>query len=497
MPLATILCYAAKCSIVVLYWFLFEHKAVFSMDSGTKSQKSSIERFWARYFDLLKLFRVPEKFHPWYQRHIQAFIDVHPSTRLQRHTSKSLQSYLEKLGNSDQISDWVFRQKIDALRLLFCHLLKFSWAKSFDWDKWAVNYKSPDKEQQGVEYSYAMIDKSVDEAENYLGNRFPDIYRKFLIAIRIPDYSNNTEKSYLGWVVRFLRFHPERHPCNCSEPEVASFLEHLAIKRKVAGATQAQALNALVFFFARVLEQPLGEIGPFKRPKKAKRLPTVLSQNEMKSILFHLRGMTGLMVHLMYGTGLRVTECVSLRILDLDFEYRNIVVRQSKGKKDRSVPMPDILIEHLQKQISFVKKLHIEDASAGCGTVYIPEALSRKYPNAKNELRWKYLFPASRLAKDPRSDVVRRHHIHKSVIQKAIKQATAKVGITKRVTSHTMRHSFATHLLESGADIRTVQELLGHADVSTTMIYTHVVSRGGMGVRSPLDGLNSVNNLVD
>ncbi len=466
------------------------------MDSGIQSQNSSIDRFWTRYFEVLKLFRVPERSIPWYQKHIQAFIAAHPSTRLQEHTPESLQRFLEQLGCNEQIGEWVFRQKVDALRLLFCHLLKFSWAKSFDWNMWSVGAESLGKDQPSVEYSYRMIDKGVDEAGNYLAKIFPEIYRKFLVAIRMPDYSINTEKSYLSWIVRFLRFHPERHPYNFSEPDVASFLEHLAIKRKVAGATQAQALNALVFFFARVLERPLGEIGPFKRPQRPKRIPTVLSPNEMQSILSHLRGMTGLMVHLMYGTGLRVTECVRLRILDLDFEYRNIVVRQSKGKKDRSVPMPDMLVEHLQRQIQFVQEQHMRDSAAGCGTVYIPEALSRKYPNAKNELRWRYLFPANRLARDPRSDVVRRHHIHQTVVQKAIRQAAMKAGIVKRVTSHTMRHSFATHLLESGADIRTVQELLGHSDVSTTMIYTHVVGRGGHAARSPLDRLNRSSSII-
>ncbi len=464
------------------------------MDPGIQSQKSSIDRFWARYTEVLKLFRIPERSLPWYQKHIQAFIDDHHGVRLQEHTPESLQRFLEKLGRNDQISDWLFRQKVDALRLLFCHLLRLSWAKSFDWDLWSAGAQSLGRDHPTVARSYEMIDKSVDEAGNYLGKRFPDIYRKFLVAIRMPDYSINTEKSYLSWIVRFLRFHPERLPYNCSEAEVASFLEHLALKRKVAGATQAQALNALVFFFAKVLEQPLGEIGPFKRPKQPKRIPTVLSPREVEAIFSHLDGANGLMIRLMYGTGMRVMECVRLRILDLDFEYRNIIVRQSKGKRDRSVPMPDILVEHLKRQIRFVKERHIRDTEAGFGTVYLPDALSRKYPNAKNELRWQYLFPASKLAQDPRSDVVRRHHIHQTVIQKAVKQASEKAGISKRVTSHTMRHSFATHLLESGADIRTVQELLGHSDVSTTMIYTHVVCRGGQGVRSPLDRIQQNSN---
>ncbi len=462
------------------------------MDSGIKPTQSSIDRFWARYTEVLKLFRVPEKAIPWYQKHVQAFIDDHSGIRLQEQTPESLQRWLEILGRNDQIDDWLFRQKVDALRLLFCHLLRVSWATSFDWNLWTAGAQSLGKDHPTVARSYEMIDQSVDNSENYLGTRFPDIYRKFLIAIRIPDYSINTERSYLGWIIRFLRFHPNKHPIDCSEAEVASFLEYLAIKRKVAGATQAQALNALVFFFARVLEQPLGEIGPFKRPKQPKRIPTVLSHREMESMLAHLRGMNGLMIHLMYGTGMRVMECVRLRIMDLDFDYRHIMVRQSKGKKDRSVPMPEMLVDRLQQQIRYVKELHERDTAAGFGGVYIPEALSRKYPNAKNELRWQYLFPASRLAQDPRSDVVRRHHIHQASIQRAIKRAAEEVGITKRVTSHTMRHSFATHLLESGADIRTVQELLGHSDVSTTMIYTHIVGRGGQGVRSPLDGLQRV-----
>ena len=273
------------------------------------------------------------------------------------------------------------------------------------------------------------------------------------------------------------------------ESDVASFLEHLTLKRKVSGATQAQALNALVFFFARVLEQPLGDVGPFKRPKKPKRLPTVLSSQEVKALLRNLTGNNRLMVYLMYGSGMRVMECVRLRILDLDFDYKQILVRCGKGNKDRSVPMPGSLSDALQAQVERVKQIHEEDLAAGYGAVYLPGALARKYPNAEKELRWQYLFPASRIAQDPRTGSVRRHHIHQSVIQRCIKQAAEQIGINKRVTSHTMRHSFATHLLETGTDIRTIQALLGHADVSTTMIYTHIAGVGSHGARSPLDRL--------
>jgi integron integrase len=459
------------------------------MDSGGNPIAHRVEQFWIRYIDVLKLFRIPERSLPWYRRNVQEFIDAHPETRLQAHTPETIEQWLQHIGRSERLTDWQFRQKVDALRLLFSHLLKVPWAGSFDWDRWSSGAKSLGRNHPTVARSYEMIDVAVAEAGNPFGKEFPELYRKFLVAIRIPDYSINTEKSYLGWINRFLRFHGNKFPDTCTEKEVASFLEHLAIQRKVASATQAQALNALVFFFSRVLERPLGEIGSFQLSKKPRRLPTVLSPREVAAILDLLNGTHDLMIRLMYGSGLRVMECVRLRILDLDFEYRQLMIRAAKGKKDRTVPMPEILITRLKKQVNWVQYLHAKDLEAGFGTVYMPDALARKYPSAEKELRWQYLFPASRVARDPRSNVLRRHHIHQSVIQRAIRQAAAQAGITKRVTSHTMRHSFATHLLESGSDIRTVQALLGHADVSTTMIYTHVVGRGGQGARSPLDRL--------
>ncbi|MEW8508717.1 MAG: integron integrase [Candidatus Thiodiazotropha sp.] len=448
-----------------------------------------IERFWTGYFSVLKQFRIPKRVIPWYQRHVQGFIDNHPMVRLQAQTPETLQEWLENLSRNSAIQDWQFRQKVDALRLLFAHFLRFDWARRFDWDGWASNAQSLGKDHPTVARTYEMIDKAVNDPQNPLGQSFPEIYRKFLTVIRLSDYAPNTERSYLGWINRFLQFHHRKCPFDTSEREVSSFLEHLAINRKVSGATQGQALNALVFFFARILERPLGEIGPFKRPKRARRLPTVLSTNEIETLFSHLQPTHALMIRLMYGTGMRVMECVRLRVLDLDFDYRHILVRAGKGNKDRCVPMPESLIPALQYQIRRVSQVHKQDVEAGFCSVFLPDALARKYPNADKELRWQFLFPASRIAQDPRTGIARRHHIHQTVIQKGIKQAAAKAGILKRVTSHTLRHSFATHLLESGADIRTVQDLLGHADVSTTQIYTHVVGRGSQGVKSPLDRL--------
>ncbi len=459
------------------------------MDSAHDDEDPRVGRFWRQYAEVLRTFKVPSKSLPWYRRHIEGFITDHPHLRLRAHTPESIAKWLESVGRSPQISDWQFRQKGHAVKLLICHMLRLPWGSGFDWDRWSEAAQALEANHPTIARTYEMIDRAVEQAGNPLGKKFPDIHRKYLVAIRIPDYAANTERAYLGWINRFLYFHHAKHPSDCAEAEVASFLEHLALERKVSSATQAQALNALVFFFSQVLERPLGEIGPFKRPQRPRRLPTVLSPSEIRAVFSHLSGMNRLMIHLMYGTGMRVMECVRLRLLDLDFDYRNILVRCSKGKKDRSVPMPELLLDPLRAQVEAVRQQHLGDLDAGLGSVYLPGALSRKFPNADKELRWQYLFPASRVSEDPRSGIYRRHHIHQTVIQRQIKIAADQAGIGKRVTSHTLRHSFATHLLEAGSDIRTIQELLGHADVSTTMIYTHVAGRGGQGARSPLDRL--------
>jgi len=459
------------------------------MELNTTATDSSIARFWPNYLNILKTFRIPEKVQPWYRRHIETFISDHPSIRLQQHSSESVERWLERLGRSSQIDVWQFRQKVDALRLLFAHLLKLPWALEFDWDHWSTNAGTLGHDHATVARSFEGDPTIKVKPGNTLGAHSPDLYRKFLAAIRLPDFSFNTEKSYLGWINRFLRFHSSLLPAQCGEAEVASFLEHLTLQRKVAGSTQALALNALVFFFARVLERPLGEIGPFKRPTKPRRVPTVLSPAEVSQLFSYVTGMHALILRLMYGSGMRVMECVRLRLMDIDFYYHQIVVRAAKGKKDRVVPLPDALSDALKSQIREVTTRHSKDIESGFGAVFIPDALSRKYPNAEKELRWQFLFPATRLAQNPTSGKMLRHHIHQTAVQKSIRKAAREAGIIKRVTSHTLRHSFATHLLQRGSDIRTVQDLLGHADVSTTMIYTHVVGRGGQGTLSPLDTL--------
>jgi len=315
-------------------------------------------------------------------------------------------------------------------------------------------------------------------------------------AIRIKHYSYRTEETYLDWVRRYILFHQKRHPKDMDVPEIQAFLAHLATQRKVAASTQNQALSAILFLYREVLHK---EIDPIllSSAKRPERLPTVLTREEALHVIKELDGTHKLMAQLLYGSGLRLMDCVRLRIKDIDFQYKTITVRDGKGEKDRITPLPDSVIPDLQRQIERARLLHEEDLAAGCGEVYLPYALEKKYPNAARELIWRYIFPASRRALDPRSGVERRHHIDSSGLQRAVKQAAQKAGIQKRVSCHTFRHSFATHLLQNGYDtqhlrswagVRTVQELLGHKDVRTTMIYTHVLQRGGLAVKSPLDG---------
>ncbi len=306
-------------------------------------------------------------------------------------------------------------------------------------------------------------------------------------AIRRKHYSIRTEEAYVSWIKRFILFHNKRHPREMGAPEIEAFLTHLAVERRVAASTQNQALSAILFLYREVLgidlDLPLHAI----RAKRPRRLPTVLTHDEALRVIAALSGTHQLMAKLLYGSGLRLMECVRLRVKDLDFDQHVIIVRDGKGAKDRVTILPDSLITPLREHLQRVRLIHQQDLKDGYGSVYLPYALERKYPNASKEWIWQYVFPSDRLSTDPRTGVVRRHHIDPSTLQKAVRKAARLAGIDKHVTCHTFRHSFATRLLETGYDIRTVQELLGHKDVKTTMIYTHVLNRGGVAVRSPLD----------
>ena len=307
--------------------------------------------------------------------------------------------------------------------------------------------------------------------------------------LRTLHYSIRTEQAYIKWVKDYILFHDKRHPLEMGEKEVSDFLSYLAINRKVAPSTQTQALSALLFLYRQVLKQPLDWLDNIQRAKKPSRLPIVFTRSETLAVLAQLDGSLWLMASLLYGSGLRLLECLRLRIKDIDFTMNQIMVRDGKGGRDRITILPasvkSPLLRHLQK----VKALHERDLKEGFGEVWLPFSLERKYQNANKNWGWQYVFPAAKRSVDPRTGAVRRHHVNERVLQKAVHAAIAAAGIAKPGSCHTFRHSFATHLLEDGYDIRTVQELLGHKDVSTTMIYTHVLNKGGKGVRSPIDSL--------
>jgi integron integrase len=303
----------------------------------------------------------------------------------------------------------------------------------------------------------------------------------------VKHYSIRTEQAYVHWIRRFILHQGKRHPREMGQEEVEQFLTYLAVDGAVAASTQNQALNAILFLYREVLGIELPWLENVTRAKRTSRLPVVLSREEVRSVLGRLDGELALMAALLYGAGLRLMECMRLRVKDVDFAHNQIVVRHGKGGKDRVTMLPGRLVEPLQRQRRRVTAIHEQDLKEGFGEVYLPHALARKYPSAGFELGWQYLFPASKRSQDPRSGKIMRHHKNEKVLQRAVKTSVRASGLTKPASCHSLRHSFATHLLDSGYDIRTVQELLGHKDVRTTMIYTHVLNRGGRGVRSPLD----------
>lgn len=317
----------------------------------------------------------------------------------------------------------------------------------------------------------------------------PKLLDQIRDRIRLKHYSRRTEDVYVDWAKRFILYHNKRHPQEMGKQEIEDFLTYLARDRKVSASTQNQAKAALLFLYKEVLEMPLPWLGDVEQAKKPQKLPVVLTESEVQALLLKLSDTWLLLGRLLYGTGLRLLEGLRLRVQDVDFSANQILVRDGKGGKDRVTMLPQSLVLPLKDHLLQVKQLHARDLTDGHGDVWLPEGLARKYPHAGREWIWQYVFPSARLSVDPRSGVTRRHHLDEKGLQRAIRQAAVDAGLTKHATPHTLRHSFATHLLQAGYDIRTVQELLGHKDVQTTMIYTHVLNKGGMGVTSPLDRL--------
>lgn len=305
--------------------------------------------------------------------------------------------------------------------------------------------------------------------------------------IRRRNYSYSTEKLYCQWIVRYVRFHGMKHPAQLNESHVVGFLNDLANQKNVAASTQNQALSAIVFLYKNILDKPLTDLDNLTRAKRYVHLPVVLTGQEARTILKNMEGASGLVGRLLYGSGLRITEALRLRVMDVDFGYNQIVVRNGKGLRDRVTMLPESAVNDLEVHIQKVKRLHQNDLKKGFGSTILPKALSKKYPGAAKEFKWQYLFPSRKRSADPRSGIMHRYYISPREIRRSIQYSVKKSNIDKHVTPHTFRHSFATHLLKNGYDIRTVQELLGHKSVKTTMIYTHVLNKGGKGVKSPLD----------
>ncbi len=435
---------------------------------------------WDRFVDRLSRCRITEKARHWYLTRAQDFVIWWHPRPLDEVTLQDASAYLDQLaGPGSPLKDWQVRQALGAIRLLLAEVCALGWAREFeDWDSLVTSQADTPNPPEHP------------PARDTPSFRSPALrchLEALAGAIRARHYSRRTEVTYRDWVIRFVSFCNHRDPMSLGEIEVRAFLEYLARHRKVAASTQKQALCALVFFYGQALQRPLGDLGDFARPRRPRRLPVVLSRREVADLLSQMSGTTGLVAHLLYGTGMRLLEGLRLRVKDLDFDGNRIVIREGKGRKDRITMLPAACAQPLRQHLVGVQEIHRNDLEKGHGQVHLPGALARKMPGAAAEWGWQYVFPAPRLSVDPEDGTVRRHHLHESTLQRAVKRAVRRAGLSRPATCHTLRHSFATHLLEAGQDIRTIQELLGHHSVSTTLIYTHVLNRPGMGVQSPLD----------
>ena len=467
-------------------------------------------RWPAGYFEALEEAAISRKFHFFYAHWVRQFFVRNPGRRRRDLGSPEIKAFLNELRANQAVADWQVEQARDALILYYERFRGIRLSNRADGsskhrkEKDDENAKigavpAPDRgrrppsDEAPLNRQPTGPPSSIPPPVRKQGDRrvdWPALEKAVRERLRVEHYAYRTEKTYLQWTRQFVAYHHQREPSTMGAAEVHQFLSHLALNREVAAGTQNQALNAIVFLYHKVLKRELGDIGDVPRARVKRRLPVVLSRNEIQ-ILFHSLedGVEELAIRLMYGTGMRVSEATRLRVQDLAFDCNEITVRSGKGGKDRRVPFPATLKSDLFQQLDGRRALFEADRKKKMHEVELPGALARKYPKAPYEWKWQYVFPAADFSTDPRSGAVRRHHLDPQRIQRAVRAAAKEAGITARVTPHSLRHSFATHLLEAGQDIRTVQELLGHSDVKTTMIYTHVLNRGPSGVVSPLDSL--------
>ncbi len=444
-----------------------------------KNGRNDVNKFWAGFRKSVIRCGISESDADWYAKWGEKFAVSIKGKPLRQRTGEDILSFISKLKNDKRIQKWQIDQARKALYILYYKHLKIP--LNIDESK----KSSLEMAHEGSKEKEIFRDNLSTKKEFEKSNK--GLIEKIKREIRYRHYSIKTEQSYLDWVIRFLTFHEGAPAETLTHDDIRRYLDYLALNRKVAASTQNQALNAIVFLYTQVLKRDPGDFSDFYRAKRDRKVPVVLTVQEINILMEHLDGVSWLMAGLLYGAGLRIMECIRLRIKDVDFAQNRIVVRSGKGKKDRLTILPGKYKDDLKRQVDYAKELFQKDLKNGFDGVYIWPGYDRKNPGAKKDWIWQYVFPSSNLSVDPRSNKVRRHHTDPSNLRKEIKTAARSVGLSKQVTPHTLRHSFATHLLEKGYDIRTVQALLGHADVSTTMIYTHVLNKPGVPVLSPAD----------
>jgi len=436
-----------------------------------------------RYLIVLRRAGVPTKNVPWYERWVSRFAAFLPESPLMSRTYADIRGFLDRVRASGTVAGWQIVQADQALFLLYRDIFAAPWIG--EWRHAEASAGPPVCAPPGPVGSRVCAFR--DQIVNAKRGPREEVAARIHAEIRTRGYSYKTEACYRHWAQRLIAFSGADSLDDIAPELVREYLGYLAVRREVTAGTQSQALNALVFLFNQVLKRPIGEIGEFPRAKRPQRIPTVLSREEVRALLGKLEGTAALVARILYGSGLRLGEGIGLRVKDIDLEHRQLLVRNGKGAKDRVTVLADGAVDALRGQIGRALEQHSVELAHGRGEAWVWPALERKYSGIARAPGWQFVFPASGLWLDPDSDRLLQLHVHESVVQKAVRAAVIAAGITKPVGCHTLRHSFATHLLESGADIRTVQELLGHSDVSTTMIYTHVLNRPGLAVRSPAD----------